>query len=133
MATGVGFACLAFASPAAAAPTFTSPAGEVVVNGDVAPQAVATGDIDEDGDQDVISGGNGSSNKIALSRGPAPLSDTGGSWPKSTGGTGGVTSLVVDDLDDDGNLDWATANQAGTVSVFLGDGAGTPPPPSPTP
>ncbi|MBI4547507.1 MAG: VCBS repeat-containing protein [Ignavibacteriae bacterium] len=86
------------------------------------PWTLAVGDIDSDGDNDIVTV-NQSSNTITV------LMNNGyGTFPSSATYITGATprSIVLADVDNDGDLDIAVANQGGTtVSVFTNNGNGT--------
>jgi hypothetical protein len=89
-----------------------------------APTAVArraaVGDLDHDGQPDVVAVGGGSFARIFLNRG-------GGTFVESTLQTGGsTTGLAIGDFDRDGYADLAAAGRApDRISVFPGNGDGT--------
>jgi hypothetical protein len=84
--------------------------------------AVAMGDLDADGDLDLVAVNEKSDTvSVALGHGDGTF---GTDVEYATGNS--PRSVVVDDLDGDGDLDLATAdNDPGTVSVLLGNGDGT--------
>ena len=87
------------------------------------PIALAVGDVDNDGDLDVVTGGSNSPDIVVL------LGDGMGNLtaqPKFSGLTW-TTSLALADFDGDGILDLAVAREGSFthgVSVFTGDGLG---------
>jgi hypothetical protein len=87
--------------------------------------AVATGDLDGDGYDDVVSVGNGSSIGIALSNGGG----SGVLTPTTVGQIGGNAlrnGIVVTDLDGNADLDFAFTDvlSGGRVVACRGDGSG---------
>ena len=104
--------------------SFTAPAGpaaEVATNGSA--NGIAAGDVDGDGDLDFVAA-NEFSNTVSLR-----LNDGAGSFmaPSSMPDIAvGVRprAVVLGDFDADGDLDFATANINGTVSVRLNNGMG---------
>ena len=110
---------------------------EVVVGGD--PVSVALGDVDGDGDLDLLCA-NRSDNfpaDIALNTVSVRLNDGSGNFmAPATNPEVGVGmnpfSVALGDLDGDGDLDFVTANtNSNTVSVRRNDGAGNFTPPAP--
>ena len=85
------------------------------------PQAVATGDFNNDGKLDLVVANSSSSTvSVLLSNGDGTFTKT--VTDPSTGS--GPRSVAVGDFNNDGNLDVVTAN-AGNLSVLLGKGDGT--------
>lgn len=94
---------------------------EVLVPSPVAPFAIAAGDINGDGIDDVITSpvGGGTINVYLHS------SDGSFSAPTSYSTGSGTSRIVVADLDGDNDLDVITANPSGnSISVLLNDGFG---------
>ena len=89
---------------------------------DDAPYSVALGDVDGDGDLDLLTANIiGNTVSVRLNNGAGTFA--GGSTV-AVGTT--PTSVVLGDVDGDGDLDFVTANRnANTVSVRLNNGAGT--------
>ncbi len=95
------------------------------------PSAVATADINGDGEPDLIVANNGSGNVSVLLNTTTPGATTLSFAAQQTSATGAnPTSVAVADLNGDGALDLAVANSAsGTVSVLFNiaaTGAATP-------
>ena len=90
------------------------------------PIALATGDVDRDGDLDVMAArANGEGGFVLLRNDGAGRFDAPVSYP----GTGSSSGIVLVDLNGDGNLDVAVTDSdalttGNTVSIYLGDGAG---------
>lgn len=91
--------------------------------GNATPTAIITGDFDGDNKLDVATGNiNGNGRDITVFFG-----DGKGDFPEALvlSAGGGVSSLVAEDLNGDGNLDLAaTLLNSSTLSVLLGDGEG---------
>jgi hypothetical protein len=97
------------------------------------PVDVAVGDIDGDGDPDIVTANQGS-NTIAVLYNLGAGTFSAQAPEPSVAGTNGVAAsrpraIALGDLDDDGHLDAATANHdassgQSSVSVFLNDGTG---------
>ncbi|MDZ4755110.1 MAG: FG-GAP-like repeat-containing protein, partial [Phycisphaerae bacterium] len=86
------------------------------------PEAVALGDLDDDGDVDLVVA-NQFGDTISVLRN----NGNGTFGPQTTYPTADPVSVAIGDIDDDGDLDIAVANDSGTdtVSVFLNNGNGT--------
>ncbi|GAB4430492.1 MAG: hypothetical protein Kow0031_11380 [Anaerolineae bacterium] len=80
--------------------------------------AVVKGDIDGDGDLDVIVG-NGSPNQVWLNDGSGSFN------PDQTVGDGASQAISLDDLDGDNDPDLFIGNSDGSNEVWLNDGSGT--------
>ena len=120
----VSFVCsLALAGTSAQAQTFSDPVTYTLVNEN--PGRAATGDLDGDGDLEIVvptyvSGSPGYV-EVLLN-----LGDGSSAAPTAYGVGNRPESVVVADLDGDGDLDLAVANRSdGTVSVLTNRGDGT--------
>ncbi|WP_324673669.1 FG-GAP-like repeat-containing protein [Hymenobacter sp. GOD-10R] len=100
---------------------------EVSVSGpNSTPASVATGDVDGDGDLDLLTANQGT-NSVSVR-----LNNGGGTFSGTLEVSVGLAplTLVLGDVDGDGDLDFATANGLstagkGTVSIRLNNGNGT--------
>ncbi|MEZ5125280.1 MAG: VCBS repeat-containing protein [Thermoleophilia bacterium] len=90
------------------------------------PAGVAVGDLNGDGEPDLVTANNGYPNSVSVLLGGG----AGAFAAKSDFTTGnGPLAVAVGDVNEDGRLDVVTANDggdewAGSVSVLLGDGSG---------
>lgn len=83
------------------------------------------GDVDGDGDQDMITGNYGEANKLYLNDGTAtPFYNTLGTDIGTD--TDNTRVVLLDDLDQDGDLDLIVTNVAGQDKYYLNDGTATP-------
>ncbi len=104
---------------------FTAPATTPEVSVGINPLGVALGDVDGDGDLDLLTANSGANNvSVRLNDGTgsfAPPATT----PQVPGGTL-PRSLALGDVDGDGDLDFVTANNGNaSASVRLNDGTGS--------
>ena len=97
-----------------------------------APSDVAAGDLDGDGDNDIVSANEGSSDvSVLMNSGTALFTKLGGdiSISSTTINSQAPRGIALGDVDNDGDLDVATANADDTgsissVSLLLNDGDG---------
>jgi hypothetical protein len=91
------------------------------------PEGVVLGDVDGDGDLDLLTANPGANAvTVCLNGGDATGSNTGRFGPRRSVGVGSApVHVALGDVDGDGDLDLLTANFAGaTVSVRVNDGTG---------
>jgi hypothetical protein len=112
---------------------FTQAVGSPFAVG-TSPQSVAVGDVNGDGQLDLVTANNGSNNATVL------LGNGSGGFTQAAGSPFAVgsfpSSVAVGDMNGDGRLDLAVANTGSSnVTVLLGNGSGgfTPAPGSPVP
>jgi hypothetical protein len=113
------------ATPADGQPAITFGSGNDVGASIASVNAIALGDLDNDGDLDIISGtGSDEDNEIIVWQNDGtPFSDL---WiPNDVGTTGtyGASSIAVGDLDNDGDLDIVSGSSSGDVDVWENSGA----------
>jgi len=110
--------------------TFGTPKNFKVATANSGSRLLAVGDFNEDGIQDLVATNTGLSNvAVLLGKGDGTF-NTEVSYPTTTNTTGNQGqapwNVVVGDLDGDGNLDLAVASDnAGSITVLLGNGDGT--------
>jgi len=86
---------------------------------------IALGDIDGDGDLDVVAGNYGAGNRVYLNNGTAlPFSGIAGA--DVTTDNLWTTSLALGDIDDDGDLDIVTGNVGNPNRTYLNNGSASP-------
>jgi hypothetical protein len=91
--------------------------GQALGNGNT--QSVALGDVDGDGDFDLVTGNIGE-NRVWLNDGSGVLTDSGQAL-----GNGNTQSVALGDVDGDGDLDLVTGNVLGEPNlVWLNNGSG---------
>ncbi|MBK8979596.1 MAG: VCBS repeat-containing protein [Planctomycetes bacterium] len=105
------------AAPVDVAPGFTAaPAGRGPSRGG---GVVETGDLDGDGDHDLVIGGDRGDDAVWINDGSGSFTELAGAF---AGGTGSTTALLLADLDGDGDLDiWSGRN--GSDQVWINDGS----------
>lgn len=107
------------ATPAAAPISF--PLRRPFGTGSDATVALAVGDMDGDGDLDIVASNRGEPSSIALN-------DGAGNFPLSRlitfGAAAEATDLAVGDLDGDGDLDGVISTDDGACTAYLNDGSG---------
>jgi hypothetical protein len=111
------------ASPPIGVNAISFGAGNSVGTGDDGVDSVALGDLDNDGDLDIVSGSHTGEDYeiIAWQNDSTPFSDT---WTQHDLGTAsGVNSVALGDLDNDGNLDIVSGSTSGEVFVWQNDGS----------
>ena len=82
--------------------------------------SVAFGDVDDDGDLDIVEGNYSPPSKVYKNDG------TGTTWTGTSFGTGlNITSMALGDVDGDGDLDIVAGNNGGQNVVYKNDGTGT--------
>ena len=88
--------------------------------GDSMTRDVFLGDIDKDGDIDIVAGNSHyQSNKIYINNGAGIFSDSGHNL-----GSSGTYGVALGDVDNDGDLDLVVANYAYPNQVYMNDGSG---------
>ena len=118
------FACLwliAFQQlPASAALPNSSTGGTNIGNTAFNSDAIVVGDVDNDGDMDVIAGNTGQTNKLYLNDGSGGFAATGTNIGSETDTT---KYLALADVDGDGDLDLLVGN-SGQNKLYLNNGSG---------
>jgi hypothetical protein len=86
--------------------------------------SVALGDMDGDGDLDVVAGNRNQANRLFLSNGSGNPFLTGGA--NITSDADNTTSIAVGDMDGDGDLDVVAGNNDQANRLYLNNGTSTP-------
>ncbi|TET49913.1 MAG: VCBS repeat-containing protein [Anaerolineales bacterium] len=113
------------ATPADGNPDITFGSGNDVGASTDSVYAVALGDLDNDGDLDIVSGSGPAEDYeiIVWQNDVAPFAAT---WTANdvgtTGGSYGIDSIAVGDVDNDGDLDIIAGSSFGDVTVWQNDG-----------
>ncbi len=90
-----------------------------------ATRSIALGDVDGDGDLDIVAGNDGLANRLYLNDGTAtPFSSVAGSNISSDAHQ--TTSVKLGDVDGDGDLDLTVGNQGQTNRLYLNNGSADP-------
>jgi hypothetical protein len=88
---------------------------------------VAVGDVDNDGDLDVVTGNRWYYNRLYLNNGtPTPFIDIVTGTPIGTGDQNDTTSVALGDIDNDGDLDLVAGNYTEFNLLYLNNGGPDP-------
>ena len=88
--------------------------------------SIALGDVDGDGDLDVVAGNDGQANKVYLNDGDGAPFDSLGAGSTVGTDTDFTFSIALDDVDGDGDLDVVAGNDGQGNKVYLNDGDSAP-------
>ena len=101
--------------------------GTVVGSADSDPTySIALGDVDGDGDLDVVAGNSGVTNKLYVNDGDTAPFDTITNGSAVGTDTDATQSITLGDVDGDGDLDVVAGNIFMTNKVYLNDGDAAP-------
>ena len=107
-------------------PFNTATQGDAIGTDEDVTHAIVLGDVDRDGDLDVIAGNRGQTNKLYLNDGTgAPFAALGAGTAIGSD-THNTEALVLGDFDGDGDLDLVAGNYQQTNRLYLNDGTAAP-------
>ncbi len=107
------------------APPFSAVTGADISSDGHDTYSIALGDVDGDGDLDLVAGNSGQTNRLYLNNGTAsPFSAVSGSDISSDAHN--TYSIALGDVDRDGDLDLVAGNDAQTNRLYLNDGTAAP-------
>jgi hypothetical protein len=96
-------------------------AGTAIGNDQDKTRSVVLGDVDGDGDLDLVAGNDNQINKLYLNDGSGGFADSG----TAIGSENDFTrSVVLGDVNGDGHLDLVAGNDGGTNKLYLNSGSG---------
>jgi hypothetical protein len=90
-----------------------------------ATESVVLGDVDGDGDLDLIAGNRFTTNKLYLNDGSGGFPDAGTPGTAVGSESDNTYSVVLGDVDGDGDLDLIAGNFFGTNRLYLNNGSGS--------
>jgi len=99
---------------------FTTGAGTTIGSESGVTTSIALGDIDGDGNLDIVAGNHSGTNKLYLNDGSGGFDTTGTVIGSESDGT---FNIALGDIDGDGDLDVVAGNE-GTNKLYLNDGSG---------